>query len=265
MKMGICGVGGRMGRAILNSMINSSHELVAAFDREGSTYYGKSGQNIIDHPNANCLIGAISSEKLSEADVIIDFSSPAATLELLKHALPSNTPVVIGTTGFSQEEMHELEKASQVIPLLLSPNMSLGVNLLFKLTEIASQALSVDYDPEVVEAHHRLKKDSPSGTAVKLIDVIRENLSGLNNPQIVHGREGLVGERSKNEIGVHSMRGGSVIGDHTVSFIGMDDVIELTHRAGSRDIFAQGAVRAAEFIAGKEPGFYSMYDVLGLS
>ncbi len=254
-----------MGGAILKVMVESSHELSVAFDAQGSPYYGKNAETIIDHPNANCSIGTISSENLAESDVIIDFSSPLATMELLEQAVNQKTPLVIGTTGFTEEELEKMQVASKSIPILHSPNMSLGVNLLFKLTEIASQALSTQYDPEVVEAHHRLKKDSPSGTAIQLVNIIRENLSGLSEPKICHGREGITGERSDNEIGVHSLRGGSVIGDHRVSFIGKDDIIELTHRAGSREIFARGSVRAGEFIAGRSPGLYSMYDVLGLT
>jgi len=141
--------------------------------------------------------------------------------------------------------------------------MSLGVNLLFKLTEIASMALTTDYDVEIFEAHHRFKKDAPSGTAKKLLEIVKENMKGLSDAADINGREGITGERTSNEIGIHAMRGGNIIGEHTVFYTGLDDRIELTHRAASRDVFARGAVSAFEFLNGKAPGFYTMYDVLG--
>jgi len=263
MKMGICGIGGRMGEAILRIMMDSSHELTAAFDSEISPLFNKNARAVVDSDGADCTIGKIDKDALEKTDVIIDFSAPVAAMELLERASQSKTAVVIGTTGLTAEQISRLEGYSESIPVLFSPNMSLGVNLLFKLTEIASKALDTDYDPEIIEAHHRYKKDSPSGTAVKLIELVRDNLKGLDNPHILHGREGIVGERTGNEIGVHAVRGGSIIGDHTVSFIGLNDRIELTHKAQSRDVFAGGAVKAAEFLAGKKPGLYNMYDVLG--
>ena len=141
--------------------------------------------------------------------------------------------------------------------------MSLGVNLLFKLTELASSAMTTDYDVEIFESHHRFKKDAPSGTAKRLLEVVKENMKGLSSAQTVNGRQGITGERTSNEIGMHAMRGGNIIGEHTVFFVGMDERIELTHRAANREAFASGAVPAMEFLKGKGPGLYSMYDVLG--
>jgi 4-hydroxy-tetrahydrodipicolinate reductase len=184
-------------------------------------------------------------------------------MDLIRIMSDIKKPLVIGTTGFSNEQIDEIKKYSHVSPLLHSPNMSLGVNLLFTLTEIASRALNTQYDVEIFEAHHRLKKDAPSGTAKKLLEIIKENMSGLSDAAVLNGRDGIIGERTANEIGMHAMRGGSIIGEHTVYFTGLDDRIELTHRAVNRDVFAGGAVAAVEFLHGKDAGFYTMYDVLG--
>ena len=202
-------------------------------------------------------------EDLEKVDVIIDFSTPPATMELLDLCVKQAKGLVIGTTGLSDDQIKRVQDSSVKIPVLLSPNMSLGVNLLFKLTEVAASALQNEFDIEVFEAHHRFKKDSPSGTAKKLIEIIKESVADLNSAPEMHGREGIVGERRDNEIGVMAMRGGDIVGEHTVFFAGIGERIELTHRATNRDIFARGSVLAAEFVNHREPGYYSMYDVLG--
>jgi 4-hydroxy-tetrahydrodipicolinate reductase len=253
-----------MGAAILNIAVERGHKLTGAFDAAGSKYSGMNATNIVNNSLADCIVTVSDEAALSKTDGVIDFSAPAATLLLLKQAKVSSTPLVIGTTGFNTDEINAIREASGTIPLLFSPNMSLGVNLLFKLTELASSALTTDYDVEIFESHHRFKKDAPSGTAKRLLEIVRENMNGLASARTVNGREGITGERPSAEIGMHAMRGGNIIGEHTVFYVGMDERIELTHRAAGREAFARGAIAAMEFLAGKKPGLYSMYDVLGI-
>jgi 4-hydroxy-tetrahydrodipicolinate reductase len=190
---------------------------------------------------------------------MIDFSHPSGTLELARHCRERRVPLVVGTTGFQPVERDELEQAAADIPLLISPNMSRGVNLLMRLVSEAASALGQAADIEVVERHHRLKKDSPSGTALKLAEIAARS-AGIS--QFVHGREGQVGERTSNEIGIHAVRAGDSPGDHTVIFGLMGESLELCHRASNRDGFVRGAIDAAKFLAGKPPALYSMADVL---
>ncbi len=253
-----------MGAAILNIAVERGHTLTGAFDAPASKYSGLNAMGIVNHRLADCVVTVSDEAALAKTEGVIDFSSPAATLLLLKQAAASSTPLVIGTTGFNADEISAIRDASASIPVLFSPNMSLGVNLLFKLTELASSALTTDYDVEIFESHHRFKKDAPSGTARRLLEVVKENMKGLSAAETVNGREGITGERSSNEIGMHAMRGGNIIGEHTVFYVGMDERIELTHRAAGREAFARGAVAAIEFLKGKGPGLYSMYDVLGI-
>ncbi len=185
-------------------------------------------------------------------------------MKVIEAAIKTNNALVIGTTGFNENEKMIIHEAAKKIPVLFAPNMSIGVNLLFKLTEIAAKSLPDGYDVEVFEAHHRFKKDSPSGTARRLIEILKKNILRLNKADEVHGREGIIGERKDNELGVQVLRGGDIVGEHTVFLVGKGERIELTHRAANRDNFAEGAVLGLEFIAGKEPGLYSMNDVLNL-
>lgn len=263
MKIGICGIGGRMGNAILRIMTDRGHELCAAFDDEKSGLINKNAKELINRPLCDCIISSVNSEALAKVDGVIDFSAPEASMRLIRGMSEFKKPVVIGTTGFSDGQIDEIKEYSKTAPLVHSPNMSLGVNLLFKLTEIASRALSAEYDVEIFEAHHRNKKDAPSGTAKKLLEIIKGNMAGLSNADVMNGRDGIIGERTSNEIGMHAMRGGSIVGEHTIYFTGLDDRIELTHRAVNRDVFASGAVAAMEYLHGKGAGFYTMYDVLG--
>ena len=264
MNIGICGICGRVGQAILRCLIEKGHTIGAAIDSDKHPLFGRNAGDLINCKDVNALIGKINENELAGLDGIIDFSLPAASMELLPHAVKNKLPLVIGTTGFSDAEMIEIKKASEVIPLLISPNMSIGVNLLFKLTEIAANALGSGYDVEVFEAHHRFKKDAPSGTAKKLIEILKNGVPKLNNAEEKHGRIGNTGERKDDELGVMVMRGGDIVGEHTVFFAGIGERLELTHRAASRDNFASGAVLAIEFLQGKSPGQYSMKDVLGL-
>lgn len=201
---------------------------------------------------------------IQNCDVVIDFSNPNASSALCRVCWEAKKPAVIGTTGHSQEERAAIGELVLSVPVVLSPNFSVGVNALFWLTRKAAQMLGDDFDLEITEMHHRLKKDAPSGTAKKLAEILCE-VRGLDyRKNVRHGREGLVGERSGNEIGVHSIRGGDVVGDHTVTFAGAGERLELSHKAASRETFALGALRAARWVVGKPPGLYSMEDVLGL-
>ena len=199
---------------------------------------------------------------IGSADVVIDVTAPAATIAVARLCSENQTPLVVGTTGHNPAQIEAL--VSQKCPVLLAPNFSLGVNLLFWLAETAAAKLGKDFDVEIVELHHRLKKDAPSGTAKRLAELIAvaRQLSYETNAR--HGRKGLVGERPVDEIGVHAVRGGDIIGEHTVLFAGLGERIELTHKASSRETFARGAIKAARWIAGRSPGLYEMRDVLGL-
>lgn len=258
MKAGICGIQGRMGRSILAILEKRGHSLAAAFDITGQ------GQSVSDSTKSSVNVNAINMSDIKGCTVLLDFSTPEASMELLPMAVKSGTPIVIGTTGFSEKQKGEIEKAGTHIPVLFSPNMAVGVNVLFGLTQIASAALGKDFDAEILELHHNKKKDAPSGTAMRLAEIIKQNMRGMNDAKLVTGRNGITGERSSKEIGLMSLRGGDAVGDHTVYFIGQGERLELSVRSSSRETLANGAVLAAEFIENKRPGLYSMFDVLGL-
>ena len=200
---------------------------------------------------------------LAGCDVVIDFSSHQATRSLLELAVASGRPIVIGTTGHAPAEKQALLPLAAKVPCVWAGNFSVGVNLLFALTRRAAAVLGADYDTEVVEMHHRFKKDAPSGTAARLLEIILEERK-LTADALRHGRSGLTGERTQSEVGVHALRGGDVVGDHTVIFAALGERVELTHKAGDRAIFARGAIRAAHWVVGQKPGVYDMQDVLGL-
>ncbi len=237
----LLGAKGRMGQAIAAAAPKAGAEITAGLDL---------GDDLAAH--------------ISNCDVVIDFSHPNTSSELSRVCREAKKPAVIGTTGHSKEERVAIEQLALSVPVVLSPNFSVGVNALFWLTRKAAEMLGKDFDLEIAEMHHRLKKDAPSGTAKKLAEILCE-VRGLDyGKNVRHGREGLVGERPANEIGVHSIRGGDVVGDHTVTFAGAGERLELTHKAASRETFALGALRAVNWVAGKPPGLYSMEDVLGL-
>jgi 4-hydroxy-tetrahydrodipicolinate reductase len=208
-------------------------------------------------------IGEIS-EKEAAWDVAIDVSQPQGSIAIASRCAAQGVPLVIGTTGHSVDQLDKLRTDAARMAVLLSPNFSVGVNLLFWLTEKTSAILGPEFDPEIVDLHHRLKKDSPSGTAKRLGEIIAKTRSLQYDDAARHGREGMVGERSRSEIGIHAVRGGDIVGEHNVYFAGIGERIELTHRASSRDTFAKGALRAADWLIGKPPGWYEMRDVLGL-
>jgi 4-hydroxy-tetrahydrodipicolinate reductase len=236
----LVGAKGRMGQAIAAAADGAGAVIVAGLDQ---------GDDL--------------AKEIDACEVVVDFSHPSATDEICRACLGAGKPLVVGTTGHSNEERALLEKTSKSLPIVFSPNFSVGVNALFWLTRKGAEMLGEDFDLEIVEAHHRLKKDAPSGTAKKLAEILCEARKVDYTKNVVHGREGLV-ERPAGEIGVHSIRGGDVVGDHTVTFAGRGERLDLTHKASSRETFAAGALRAASWVAGRPPGLYSMEDVLGL-
>lgn len=200
---------------------------------------------------------------LQSGDVIVDFSFHEVTEDIINHAIALKKPLIIGTTGHSIERRAELLARAAEVPCVWAGNYSVGVNLLNALTQQAAKVLSTDYDAEVIEMHHRYKKDAPSGTAARLLEILLESRK-LGPEALRHGREGVPGERTNTEVGIHSLRGGDVVGDHTVMFAALGERLELTHKASDRAIFARGALRAATWIADQKPGVYDMQDVLGL-
>jgi 4-hydroxy-tetrahydrodipicolinate reductase len=236
----INGANGRMGRALATAAQELNLPVGAAIDAGDDLAAG-----------------------VDRADVIVDFSLATATRNLLELAAARRKPVVIGTTGHSAAEKQELLELAAKVPCVWSGNYSVGVNLLFALTRRAAAVLDSDYDAEVVEMHHRFKKDAPSGTASRLLEIILEERR-LTAAALRHGREGITGERTAAEVGIHSLRGGDVVGDHTVVFAALGERLELTHKASDRGIFARGALRAARWIVNQPPGVYDMQDVLGL-
>ena len=197
-------------------------------------------------------------------DVVIDFSAHSATVEVARLCAEHKKALVIGTTGHTDTDTFDIKSHEKVIPIVWASNFSTGVNTLFWLTRKAAEILGPDFDLEVVEMHHRLKKDAPSGTAKTLAEILADVRKLQLSKAARHGREGIVGERTQSEIGVHSIRGGDVVGDHTVVFANVGERLELTHKASSRDTFANGALRAAQWVVKQKPGLYSMQDVLGL-
>ena len=238
---------------------------------------GKSGRmgqaNVIaigDHPDAELSgthdAGEDLKEEISKAEAVIDFTLPVFTPELLSAAVDSGTPLVIGTTGHSDEEKAAIAQAAQTIPIVFASNFSVGVNTLFYLTRKAARILDNEtFDIEVTEMHHRHKVDAPSGTARTLLDILNEETGTSYKGDVTHGRVGNIGARPKKEIGMHTLRGGDVVGDHTVMFAADGERVELTHKASSRQTFAKGAVRAALWLRDKPAGLYDMQDVLGLA
>ena len=249
-KILLTGCGGRMGKVVAQLCeTRDDFSVVAGVDPA--------------LPSCAFPVYAHCSEVKENVDVIIDFSFHAAISEILEYAVANRIPAVIATTGFDREELDLIEEAEKTIPVFRSANMSLGVNLICQLAKRAAKLLP-DFDIEIIEAHHNKKKDAPSGTAVSLAEVITGVKNWSYEEDVRHGRKGIVGARTKKEIGMHAVRGGDIVGDHTVMFAAEGERIELTHRASSRDTFVKGALRAARFLATAKSGYYDMQDVLGL-
>jgi 4-hydroxy-tetrahydrodipicolinate reductase len=264
-KIAVCGAAGRMGGRIIVAVHEAEGvELSAALERPGHPMLGQDAGLV-----AGCgLLDVKISDNLNEAvkgcDVLIDFTTPKVSLKNLELCGLFRKSIVIGSTGFSPEERALAAELAKDIPAVLAPNMSVGVNVCFKVLADIAKILGNDFDVEIVEAHHRLKKDAPSGTAIRMGEVVAGAL-GRDYQEVANcHREGITGERTMAEIGMQTIRGGDIVGDHTVYFIGMGERIELTHRAHTRDMFSRGSVRAAKWVVDRKPGLYDMQDVLGL-
>ncbi|MBN2808340.1 MAG: 4-hydroxy-tetrahydrodipicolinate reductase [Deltaproteobacteria bacterium] len=262
----VAGAAGRMGKRLVD-LVNAQAEaeVVGALEYAEHPLLGKDAGEVA---GIGCLrvplVGSLKELDGCGAQVMIDFTAPQATLANLEWAVSRRVAMVIGTTGINAEERSRLVAAAREIPLVFAPNMSVGVNVLFKVVAEVAAILGEDFDVEILEAHHRLKKDAPSGTAVRLGEIVAETL-GRNYPaDAVFARQGFTGERTQREIGMQTLRAGDIVGEHTVMFGGMGERLEIIHRAHSRDNFAAGAVRAALWLADRSPGLYDMQDVLGL-
>ena len=257
---------GKMGRALVQAIFETKDlRLGAAFESASSPVIGMDAGEFAGVGKLDVKVGELKNENLSQTDIIIDFSVPEATLALAEICKSQDKGMVIGTTGFEKDQLRYLEECSANIPIFMSPNMSVGVNVLFKLVRMASEAFGEEVDCEIFEAHHSQKVDAPSGTAVRIGEILADSRSVDIKNVGKYGREGLVGKRTQQEIGFSSIRGGDIVGDHTVFFIGEGERVEITHRAQSRVNFAQGAIRAARFLSDKKNGLYDMEQLLELS
>ncbi len=265
-KIGVIGAGGRMGRMLVEAVQNNPHTtLSAAIERQASSLIGADAGEVAA---IGCLEVSIVDDLtavIDDIDVLIDFSLPDATEQNMQICAEHQVAMVIGTTGFSEHQEQVLAKASDDIAIVYAGNYSTGVNVSLKLLEMAAKAFGKDADVEIIEAHHKHKIDAPSGTAYMMAEAVAQ-ARGQNLKEVaVYGREGQMGERKEGTIGIHAVRGGEIVGDHTVMFIADGEVVEITHRARARMTFAAGAVRAATWVINQEKGQYNMQDVLGLN
>lgn len=264
-KVVVAGAGGRMGGRLVGLICESAVlQLVGAIERTGHPTIGEDAGEVAGCGRLEVPVTDDLAALADRAEVLIDFTSPEATLNNLRVMADRRKAMVIGTTGLSGEQLSELQTRARLIPCVFSPNMSVGVNVILKVIADMARILGEDYDIEVLEAHHRLKKDAPSGTAIKIAEVLAKATGKNLDAVAAYGRKGLIGERRRGEIGMQVIRAGDIVGDHTVLFGGMGERIEVTHRAQSRDTFARGALRAARWIVKQPPGIYDMQDVLGL-
>ena len=237
--------------------------LVAAFDRPGSPAIGKTAGELVGMP-CDVVVSDDFAGEIGKADCLIDFTRPEGTLEHLRVCRTKGVAMIIGTTGFEAEGKAAISEAARDIPVVFAPNMAVGVNVVFKLLDMAARILNEGYDIEIVEAHHKHKIDAPSGTALRMGEVVAAALGRDLKACAVYGREGVTGERDPSTIGFATVRGGDIVGDHNVMFCGIGERVEVAHRAGSRMPYALGSLRAARFLSGKKNGLYDMQDVLGL-
>jgi len=264
-KVAIAGAAGRMGRALIEACHQHPQlSLGAATEQSGSSLLGSDAGEMAGFGLMDVILVDDLSRVSGDFDVLIDFTSPAATMRHLDICREAGKAIVIGTTGLSDEQKARISEAAKSIPVVFAPNMSVGVNLSLKLLEMAAKVLGDDVDVEIVEAHHRFKVDAPSGTALRMGEVVADALGRDLKQCAVYGREGQTGERDPKTIGFATIRAGDIVGEHTVMFAGMGERVEITHKASSRMTFANGAVRAAAWLTGRESGLYDMQDVLGL-
>jgi 4-hydroxy-tetrahydrodipicolinate reductase len=264
LNVAIAGASGRMGKTLIETVAQASDaRLVGALERPGSPGLGRDAGELVGAP-CGVVISDDIERTLATAEVLIDFTRPEGTLRHLAACDVLKVKMVIGTTGLSQEDRERVRDVGQRIGIVAAPNMSVGVNLVFKLLDTAARVLAQGYDIEIIEAHHRHKVDAPSGTALRMGEVVAQALARDFAGCAVYGREGVTGERNPSTIGFASVRGGDIVGDHTVLFAGLGERVEITHKASSRATFAQGALRAARWLSDQPAGLYDMQDVLGL-
>lgn len=261
----IAGAAGRMGRMLIEGVAQAPDlVLAAAFERPEHPDLGRDAGELAGVGACRVAVSVPSTAALSGAGALIDFTAPVATLANLDLAVSAGVPMVIGTTGLDADARARIQHAAARIGIVQAPNMSVGVNLMFRLIAMAAEVLGDSVDIEVVETHHRHKVDAPSGTAVRLGELLAQALARDYERDAVFGRHGMTGARTRREIGMHALRAGDVVGEHTVLYAGDGERLEITHRATSRANFAQGALRAARFLRQQPPGLYDMQDVLGL-
>ncbi len=261
----VVGAMGRMGQMICTKILSSDDFMLAGVtENSNSKFIGKSLKDITGRANEALTLSASLDDIKVPFDVIIDFTFPSVSMQTARFAGRHSKAAVIGTTAFSSEEKEEMQRLSKTFPCVCAPNMSIGVNLLFKLAGDVTRLLKDNYDCEIIEMHHRFKKDAPSGTALRLADIVAEAKGVESEKAFVFERRGQTGERGKDEIGIQTIRAGDIVGEHTVLFGGVGEQVELVHKAQSRDCFVQGALYAAKWVLEKPNGFYDMQDVIGL-
>jgi len=261
----VTGAAGRMGKCLIEATHNAeAATLSAAVERVGSSFIGVDAGELAGVGSNAIAVSDSMAGVIEGSDVVIDFTRPEVTLENIKVCLQSGTKMVIGTTGFSEEQKQEIAKASEQIAIVFAPNMSVGVNLTLKLLDTAARVMGDNVDIEIIEAHHRHKVDAPSGTALRMGEVVANALDRDLDECAVYGREGNTGERDRKTIGFETIRAGDIVGEHTVMFADIGERVEITHKASSRMTFANGAVKAAIWLDNHNNGLYDMQDVLGL-
>lgn len=264
-KVAINGASGRMGKTLIQACANNENvQLGAAFEIASASSIGFDAGEVAGIDNAGVTINSELANHHADFDVLIDFTIPECTLQSLEVCRVHRKSMVIGTTGLDDKQKQMLQEASRGISIVFAPNMSVGVNLCLKLLQTTAKTLGDDYDVEIIEAHHRNKVDAPSGTALRMGEVVAESLGRKLNDCAVYGRQGHTGERDKKTIGFETIRAGDIVGDHTVMFSGIGERIEITHKASSRMTFARGAMRAATWVVSKDHGLYDMQAVLGI-
>ncbi len=261
-KVCVSGAAGKMGKTIINVVLSDKEaKLNGATEAKENPFIGLDAGEVAGIGKCGVIIEDSLEKVIKDCDVVIDFTSIHSFDENLSCVLKNNKAFVCGTTGLSNEQIEKAKEAGKQIPIIWAPNFSVGITLLNKITEICAEVLKDNFDPEIMEVHHRMKKDAPSGTAIKLLNTLKKIYKSEN---IIYGREGLIGERPSQQIGVSTLRGGDVVGEHTVYFFGQGERLELTHKASSRETFARGALRAAKFILSNGKGFYTMEEILGI-
>ncbi len=263
-RIAVAGASGRMGQMLIEAITQSPDcRLVGALDRPDSPSIGQDAAAFLGRPSQVAITSEVAAG-LASAQVLIDFTRPEGSMAHLAQCRAMGVNMVIGTTGFTDEQKAQIRAAAQDIAIVMAPNMSVGVNVTLKLLQLAAKALSTGYDIEIIEAHHRHKVDAPSGTALKMGEVVAQALGRDLKDCAVYAREGVTGERDPSSIGFATIRGGDIVGDHTVLFAGTGERIEISHKSSSRATYAQGSLRAVRFLATQKPGLYDMFDVLQL-